>query len=170
MKISLIELRRDELRFVEACPPEDLGLDGEFFREPVQVSVEAARQPGGWLLALACRTVVHRICDRCTAELDVPLAVEEQVLLLEEEHATGLDEEDEVLVLHADMEEIGLEQPIRDALVTALPDRFFCREDCLGLCDQCGQDLNEGDCACETPVHESPLAGLARFKRDGEAN
>lgn len=40
----------------------------------------------------------------------------------------------------------------RDALVLALPVLIVCREDCLGLCQVCGENLNEAEAG---HVHES---------------
>ena len=30
----------------------------------------------------------------------------------------------------------------RDAIALALPDQILCRDDCAGLCPECGKDLN----------------------------
>jgi uncharacterized protein len=40
-------------------------------------------------------------------------------------------------------EELDLHAWARDALVLALPVQIVCREDCLGLCPVCGENLNE---------------------------
>lgn len=37
---------------------------------------------------------------------------------------------------------------IRDNLVLALPQRLICREECRGLCPDCGGNLNEQACHC----------------------
>lgn len=39
-------------------------------------------------------------------------------------------------------------QAIRDNLLPALPVRMICREDCLGLCPDCGTNLNDKECGC----------------------
>ena len=36
----------------------------------------------------------------------------------------------------------------QDTLVLAMPLKVLCREDCAGLCPQCGTDLNVEACAC----------------------
>lgn len=42
--------------------------------------------------------------------------------------------------------------------------RFLCKEDCKGLCPQCGQNLNEGRCNCKAE-NLSPFAVLkGKFK------
>lgn len=40
---------------------------------------------------------------------------------------------------------IDLEQAVRDAIVLDLPFQPHCRPDCLGLCPECGVDLNTAD-------------------------
>jgi len=40
---------------------------------------------------------------------------------------------------------------VRDALVLELPMAPLCREDCAGLCPQCGANRNEGACGCVAP-------------------
>jgi uncharacterized protein len=39
-----------------------------------------------------------------------------------------------------------------------------CREDCQGLCAQCGQNLNEKKCGCEQRVIDPRLAALKDIK------
>ena len=47
---------------------------------------------------------------------------------------------------------IDLREDVRQALLLSVPVRSLCKSDCLGLCPQCGKNLNEGFCACKTPV------------------
>jgi uncharacterized protein len=170
MVISLLALRRGERHFDAESSPEALGLNLEVFRHPVQVHVEARRQTNGWLLQLKAVTRVHRCCDRCGIDQDVAHASDEEALLvLEGETPASFDDDEGWLRVRPEEERIDLDQALRDAILTALPDRFFCRDDCRGLCDQCGQDLNEGSCDCRRPAHDSPFAGLARLKRDEDS-
>jgi len=48
-------------------------------------------------------------------------------------------------------DDIDLGPLVRDAVVLELPMAPLCREDCAGLCPQCGADRNEGDCGCVAP-------------------
>jgi len=50
-----------------------------------------------------------------------------------------------------DGETVDLEPLIREHLVLAVPYAPLCREDCKGLCPQCGIDRNVETCACEKP-------------------
>ncbi|MFD1907102.1 YceD family protein [Paenibacillus rhizoplanae] len=47
--------------------------------------------------------------------------------------------------------------------VLHLPDSVLCKADCLGLCQKCGQNLNEGTCSCDNTVIDPRLAALKGF-------
>ena len=49
-------------------------------------------------------------------------------------------------------DELDVESWARDALALSLPVRIVCRDDCLGLCPVCGENLNM---AGPAHVHES---------------
>lgn len=55
----------------------------------------------------------------------------------------GEDESEDIYPLLAAGAFADIEALLRDALTEALPLQPLCREDCLGLCPQCGVDLNE---------------------------
>lgn len=46
-------------------------------------------------------------------------------------------------------EEVDLELPVRDAVLLDLPQKPLCRDNCAGLCPECGVDHNETDCQCD---------------------
>jgi uncharacterized protein len=48
-------------------------------------------------------------------------------------------------------ETIDLGPLVRDAVVLELPMAPLCRDDCAGLCPECGANRNEGDCGCVAP-------------------
>ena len=48
-------------------------------------------------------------------------------------------------------DELDLEPLVRDAVLLELPLAPLCREDCAGLCPQCGANRNEGACGCAAP-------------------
>ena len=45
-------------------------------------------------------------------------------------------------------EEVDTLDDLREMLILDHPIRFLCREDCPGLCPQCGADLNKSRCTC----------------------
>lgn len=76
-------------------------------------------------------------CGRCLRPISDTLTVDIQELYAYEHSVT--DEtagEDEVHRLQGDL--LDLEPALRDAVVLALPNHPLCREDCPGLCPECG--------------------------------
>lgn len=59
---------------------------------------------------------------------------------------------------------IDLDPIVREQVLLALPASVLCREDCKGLCPQCGQNLNEAECGCERKVVDPRLAVLKTIK------
>lgn len=47
-----------------------------------------------------------------------------------------------------------LEDVVREQVLLALPLRAICRENCKGLCPQCGKNLNQEQCTCTVPADD----------------
>lgn len=122
---------------------------------------------------LVTATVTGRLAGECVRCLD-PLERELETTFQElyayapHEHAGhGGDDEAELLLLDGDY--LDLEQPLRDAVVLALPLAPLCRDDCPGLCPECGARL------ADDPAHShaatdprwAALAGLAPGPAEG---
>ena len=63
-----------------------------------------------------------------------------------------------------DDDEIDLGELFCEQILLAIPMTPLCREECKGLCSQCGKDLNEGPCTCEQPTKGSPFDALKGLK------
>jgi DUF177 domain-containing protein len=53
---------------------------------------------------------------------------------------------------------------VREQVLLALTDRPLCREDCRGLCPQCGANLNEKVCGCAVEKLDPRLSVLRALK------
>ena len=62
---------------------------------------------------------------------------------------------------------VDLSPLLRELSLLEIPMQVFCRPDCQGLCMQCGQNLNEGLCACDRDNIDPRLAALKALL-DGE--
>jgi uncharacterized protein len=81
-------------------------------------------------------------CGRCLRPVSDTVVVSIQELFAYEHSTTDeTTDADEVGRLQGDL--IDLEPVLRDAVVLALPNHPLCREDCPGLCPECGVSLDE---------------------------
>jgi uncharacterized protein len=64
---------------------------------------------------------------------------------------------------------IDLAPLVRELSLLALPIKVLCRPDCQGLCQECGANLNLGDCGCAENEIDPRLAALGSLlKNDGD--
>ena len=95
-------------------------------------------------------------CNRCLKVYEQPMHVnfEEQFYpTVDVVSGLPLAPFDEEEVFPIDDHHLGdLTEVIRQNVLIALPMVTICREDCKGLCSQCGKDLNLGPCECEPEV------------------
>lgn len=115
-------------------------------------------------------------CSRCIAPVKLVLDEKLRVTFMpkheipddDAEPAADSEEGAEVAVEDLDVfpfdgERIDLEPLFREQFVLAIPYAPLCREDCKGLCSQCGIDRNTATCACEPPL-DPRLAVLKGLK------
>ena len=55
---------------------------------------------------------------------------------------------------------IDLAEIAREQILLELPQQFFCKDDCRGLCEKCGRNLNLKDCDCEDDEIDPRWAAL----------
>jgi len=119
--------------------PPDLGL--ELIRVPVgadlALTLRMESVTEGVLVSARAHATLTGECGRCLREINDTLDVNFQELYAYEHSTTDeTAEEDEVGRMQGDL--IDLEPELRDAVVLALPNHPLCREDCPGLCPECG--------------------------------
>lgn len=61
--------------------------------------------------------------------------------------------------------EVDLSPLVREAAILSLPTRPLCREDCRGLCPQCGINWNADACGCRDRWTDPRLDVLRNLKR-----
>jgi uncharacterized protein len=124
--------------------PADLGLELIWVPEGEQVSLTVRLESvtEGVLVSARARAALTGECSRCLRGLTDTLDIEFQQLYAYEHSTTDeTTDEDEVGRVQGDL--IDLEPELRDAVVLALPMNPKCREDCPGLCPDCGVPWDE---------------------------
>lgn len=58
---------------------------------------------------------------------------------------------------------LHLDEVLRENVLLAIPMKPVCRDDCRGLCPECGANLNDGDCGCGLVAVDPRWADLARW-------
>lgn len=133
-------------RTVEA--PADLGNEvvGAPQGEPVELDLRLESVMDGVLVTGTARATVKGECVRCLEPLERMLEADFQELFAYPDAdarttESGDDAEDEEDTFYIEDDLFDLEPVLRDAVVLALPLQPVCRENCPGLCSDCGARL-----------------------------
>ena len=151
------------------CEKIAAGPDDYRFKQPLSWEVAVTNTGDALLLRGSIKGVALTHCARCLDEFSVDICGEiEGYFLLSDNENTPQDmNEDEFDVL-ADNKIIALKPLLDAAILLELALIPLCSEDCRGLCSQCGQDLNEADCACmqndnDFEKEKNPFSVLKNF-------
>jgi uncharacterized protein len=126
--------------------PAHLGVDvlGVPAGSPVELDLRLESVVEGVLVSGTVTATMSGECVRCLDPVTGPLVVDLQELYAFPGSAAERDEDDDTDPLpEMDGDLIDLEPALRDAVVLALPLRPLCREDCPGLCPECGARLED---------------------------
>ena len=150
------------------------GFDLYSLTEPISWEVDITNTGDAFLVAGTAETTGVCGCARCTEDATVDFFGEvEGYFIIDGEE---IDEDEYADVDYQILPEdktIDLEPLIIGSLLLDAPAIPLCQDDCMGLCPQCGKNLNEGPCACTPqeplPAEErpdNPFAALKDYKFD----
>jgi uncharacterized protein len=145
--------------------PTGLGLEGvvgvpEGAEVELRLRLEAVME--GVLVTGTAQAPVTGECARCLDPIDDEIAVDVQELYAYSPDEGDPEAEGDLYVVD---DLIDLEQPVRDAVVLALPLAPVCRDDCPGLCSVCGARLAD-DPSHEHETTDPRWAALAELLAD----
>ncbi len=112
------------------------------------------------------RAVIQSPCARCLRPTQTEVEAElEEAFIRDTGEPQALDEDQYMYSGHV----LELDEAVRTALLLEMPSRILCKEDCRGLCDQCGADLNTNECSCQKDLtHRNPFSALASLLNEDE--
>ena len=138
-----------------------IDIDGVFpFKSPVLVSAAAFNRTGLITLELSCSFDYERSCDRCCESFKRNMRYSFVHKLAQTLEDDGNDEYIETPDFTLELDDIVLSD-----ILLSLPQKNLCKEDCRGLCPQCGKNLNEGPCGCDNRQIHPGLEVLKQFMK-----
>lgn len=152
--INLSDVLSEQHRPVDVTVPFEMEMislkSGEYpiiRKEPVHVIV--THQKKKELHIQAESEVVIRIpCDRCLEDVEWKFSVDFTKYVdlgsSDAELKEGFDESDFIDGVRLDVDKMLFRE-----ILTGWPTKVLCSEDCKGICNICGQNLNTGTCNCE---------------------
>ena len=124
-----------------APAPADLGIEVLHVPEgsPIEFDIRLEAVVEGVLVTGTAEAVLVGECVRCLEEIRREITADFQELFVYDGEEQRDAEDEETSRLEGDL--VDLEPLLRDAVVLALPFQPVCRDDCPGLCAECGARL-----------------------------
>ena len=130
---------------------------------PLTARGSVSNHAGLLRLQSAFRATLHCVCDRCgraftrvkPLDVDVPLSGD-----LEAGEGDG-----EVFPLEGNS--VDVNEVLETCWILDMESKVLCNPDCLGICPQCGKNLNDGPCGCVMEAEADPrMAALRQLLQD----
>ncbi|ERI92876.1 putative ACR [Clostridiales bacterium oral taxon 876 str. F0540] len=124
---------------------EDFYDDGEKIEFLKPITLEGELHLTGDIITLDGKiiTEISLPCSRCLVNFSHNIDIQ-----IHEEFSTNLDNKDDEIIF-IDSDTIDITNIVRSNIILSLPIKKLCDEDCKGLCQNCGVNLNETSCSCQ---------------------
>jgi uncharacterized protein len=159
MIISLARMPPDGLAFKRQYTAGELDTREYDFelKEPPLVEGRAIRAGQDIRLRGEIKARISAPCDRCLNEVAIPVQIPFDLFYAPAKPGEGSAGERELFERDLDFaiyenDQIDLDELVLEQLELSLPSRVLCREECRGLCPQCGADLNVDQCDCKPQI------------------
>lgn len=164
MLIELLEfISKDDKEMQEEVPIELENfhcLMGNLpFTEKSPLKLHLQNKDGHKLLIEATGEVtIVAECDRCLTEVPVKVSIDFSREFVLENQKIVVDELDDAVYLEGQI--LDTDRLVYDEILVNWPMKVLCRDDCKGICNKCGCNLNLQDCTCDRTVVDPRMAAI----------
>ena len=133
---------------------------------PVIYKGTILKEQSNYHLSAECSCKIIADCDRCLTETQFVFDFQIAESFSENSNSNeNFDGDDEYIAISD--KKIEITNLIQENLYAALPMKILCKEDCKGLCFDCGSNLNKSDCFCEeSAANDFFIKALSIFSKD----
>jgi uncharacterized protein len=158
---SVINFEGKELCVEENLDFSNIDVFGFAFAQPVKVWGKIVNIGGS--LELSCKALANLtcVCDRCLEPFDMETECRiEEIFKKEDANDQGEKNPD---VIYFKGTSVDFDEVVLNNIVLQMPTKLICSNDCKGLCSKCGQNLNHGECKCDTRAEDPRFDILDKF-------
>jgi uncharacterized protein len=164
-RINISKLSDGEHVYPLEAEAAEIGLEGEISGKILAEAV-LQKSPRQVFLRVRAESSGKFVCDRCLDEFSMKLGTNFEILFATENEVPDVqDQRTEVQVISVDTNYIDLDEDVRQYLLLAVPQKLLCQDDCQGLCQNCGKNLNRERCSCPTEVVDTRWDGLKKLMK-----
>jgi uncharacterized protein len=171
LSLNLTNIRAQHERFERVYRPDGVPADDAFrVVAPVELAFDIFKDNAQFRLVGSVSTTLELPCSRCLEPFALPVASSFDLRYQPHTENTGEGEreveEDDLTTAFYENDTIDLGHLMREQFFLALPMKPLCREDCQGLCPDCGTNLNRGTCSCQRAWEDPRFAALKELRKE----
>ena len=138
---------------------ESFEFEGDIIKSITPCKVSGVMNSDGDILVIRANinTDLEMVCSRCLDTFIYPIDID-----IEERFTTNSESEDEEAVVVID-DVLDITELVETSIISTLPIKRVCKDDCKGLCQKCGCNLNVKACDCnkvDVDIRFEVLSGL----------
>ncbi|RDY28693.1 DUF177 domain-containing protein [Romboutsia weinsteinii] len=161
MKISLDKLNRREidkldLNFSQKIDTINYCEENYKLISPLNLNGKISNTNKGLYLNADVDFTILDHCARCLENVEVSIEYSIQGFLVKEEDFDEDSFEDYDAFIY-DNQEINLVKVIEQTIGFNMPLSILCKEECKGLCQDCGANLNKEECSCSEIANDEEI-------------
>ncbi|MGO4110943.1 YceD family protein [Paenibacillus sp. YAF4_2] len=135
---------------------------------PLHVSLQVTGNEGSITVEGELTIDWELACSRCLDPVKlhskIPVYDQFKPAAVEDGEEIEQDEDDDIIAVSGDR--LDLKPYVEEVLQLFMPFAPLCSNDCKGLCQNCGQNLNEQKCSCNTDRIDPRMAVLKDLFKD----
>ncbi|MEW6456551.1 MAG: DUF177 domain-containing protein [Acidobacteriota bacterium] len=157
MRVNILDIPNEGLEIVQEFKFEDFMLleKNSYFLGPAQVKIKITKKAEKAIIEGQIFTQISLICSRCLSDYTMEINSSFNLVyypmeqfLSEELKEKELREKD-LESLYYRNNELNIDSIILEQINLSIPLKPICSENCKGLCEICGVNLNIKSCGCE---------------------
>lgn len=155
---QIFQLEGETLELTHSMDFSSVNFGTSTFSTPVSLLGKIENRSNIVKIHYTVQFTMKYLCDRCLSERtkDWKMCFEHVLV-----HRLYGDDDDDYILVEGYM--LDLEELVENDILLGLPTKLLCKEDCKGLCQFCGKDLNDGNCSCEKETVNPQFAALKKL-------
>ena len=173
MIFDIEQIREEGTNLNVLEPKEHFGIDSSecVLTADVKVQGKLVKTDLEILFKGSLNTELSVACSRCLSDFICVVKSVLRVHFIPRSENNSMANEIELTELDVEQEyyeggQIDLSNAARDLILLSLPQVILCQQDCLGLCPDCGINLNNNKCECKNEGSFDPRFSILQKLKD----
>ncbi|MGI6413912.1 MAG: YceD family protein [Syntrophomonadaceae bacterium] len=156
--------RATEEFYVEGPGRDDLLADiGGRFVEPIRVALTVENTGRTYIGRGKVTTCLQLLCSRCLSEFTYPVNADLFLTIAESSVKDEKDRDEDLILIKGT--KVNLREYVEEIIISEIPLAPLCKNECEGLCPECGQNRNTSNCNCSQMVLDPRWDKLKEIKQ-----